>query len=255
MSTKRACIFCGGTPLTKEHVVGRWARRFDKAAQASIVQICHREGRSREQNEWSALPYDRRARVVCAACNNGWMSQLESAASGLLHPDELDKRFLPEAEQALLARWALKTALVLNASQQPSRRVVSPEFTSRFGREQLLPAGVEVWLGSYEGSDERRPAFASVGLDVDHRQDTARGWRDLAVMTVVVGPFVFQVSLLDPKTGIDSMTRTFPPATRMCRLWPTGSARWYRHPGLSSDEVLAFAEQITTALRNAAVAA
>jgi hypothetical protein len=255
MSTKRSCIFCCGTPLTKEHVVGKWARRFDAAGQASIVQICDREGQSREQSQWSARPYDRQARVVCAACNNGWMSRLEDAASRFLRPDDLDKRFLAENEQESLSLWALKTALVHNASQQPNRRVVPPEFAVRFGREQRLPSGVEVWLGSYGGSDDRRPAYTSIGLDVDNRQDTGRGWRDIAVMTFVVGPFVFQVSVLDPKTGIDSITRTFPPGTRICRLWPTGSVRWYRGPGLSSDEVLAFAEQVTTALRNGAVAA
>jgi len=183
------------------------------------------------------------------------MSDLEDAASRLLWPDDLDGRFLAEAEQEALALWALKTAFVLNASQQAARRVVPPECALRFASELRILPGVEVWLGSYADSLNMRPAFMSIGLDFDNRQDTARGWRDLAVMTFVVGPFVFQVSVAGPRTGIDSMNRTFPPGTRICRLWPTGSVRWYRDPGLSSDEVLAFAEQITTALRNAAAAA
>lgn len=53
---------------------------------------------------------------VCKACNGGWMSTLEVAALPILSPADTAAP-LSEAHQVVLARWFLKTAAVLNASQ------------------------------------------------------------------------------------------------------------------------------------------
>lgn len=253
---KRACTFCGDTPLTKEHVVGDWAGRFADSDQRSIVQLCDREGERRDQREWNARAYDRQARVVCAICNGGWMSDLEAQVSPLLMPDQLDGRPLTHAEQTLLAVWSMKTTLVLNAAETPDRRVIAPEVARRFGSERQVPRGAEVWITSYTGSEDERPALAGLGIDLDDRQDPLRGWRDIAVTTFVVGPFVFQVFLAVPELEIESLTRTFPPGTHISRLWPIEEpVTWRLHPGLGRDSVIAFAEQITNALLSAAVSA
>ncbi len=124
----RTCIFCGGRPLTKEHVVGNWAGRFGDSDQLEIVHLADREGEPRpprNSRSWSARAYDRQARVVCETCNNGWMSDLEAAVSPLLDAGELDGRPLSRIEQTLLAAWATKTTLTLNAAEPPESRVGS----------------------------------------------------------------------------------------------------------------------------------
>lgn len=256
MSTRaiRTCIFCGRTPLTKEHVVGDWAGRFADAEQRSIVHLSDREGEAREIREWNARAYDRQARIVCAACNNGWMSDLETRASALLVPDELDGRTLGHDEQTLLATWAIKTVLVLNAAESRLRRAIPPEAAIDFGHDRRVPVNTEVWIASYTGDDDQLPALVGLGIDLDNRQDSSRGWRDLAVTTFLVGPFVFQVFFAVPKLGSTRLTRAFPPHTHISKLWPiTEPVTWRRRPGLNRDEVIAFGEQITTALRYAAL--
>jgi hypothetical protein len=63
---------------------------------------------------------------VCAACNNGWMSQLEDNARPVL-VDMIEGRrqvsFLTDAEAKLLARWAAKTSYMLNSSANFNLRV------------------------------------------------------------------------------------------------------------------------------------
>jgi hypothetical protein len=249
VSKVRTCIFCGRTPLTKEHVVGDWARRFADSDQRPILQLCDREGEARDEREWTARAYDRQARVVCASCNNGWMSDLETQVSLLLAPDTLDGRPLCHDEQTLLATWAMKTALVLNAAETPDRRVIPSEVARRFGRDQQIPEHTEIWITSYTGSDDQLPAFAGLGIDLDNRQDSHRGWRDLAVTTFLVGPFVFQVFFARPELGTMSLTRVFPPNTHIPRLWPIAElVTWRLSPGLGRDGVIAFAEQITASL-------
>lgn len=148
---KRTCIFCGGAPLTKEHLHGRWAARFADREQRNILQRSDREGERPQPDDmrrWKARAYDRQARVVCEVCNCGWMSDLETAVSLLLDPEALDGRALDLKEQILLATWAMKTALTMDAAQSPDERVIPFEVARRFGRDRQLPDGAQVWMAS-----------------------------------------------------------------------------------------------------------
>ncbi len=72
--------------------------------------------------------------------------------------------------------------------------------------------------------------------------------------TFVVGPFVFQVFLAVPTLGTTALKRTFPPGTCIPRLWPIESpVTWHSNPRLGPVDVVAFAEQITAALRGSDV--
>lgn len=253
----RACIFCGRTPLTKEHLIGRWAGRFVDRERRNIFQRSDREGEPPQPGDtrrWQANSYDRQARVVCEDCNGGWMSDLETAVSLLLDPEALDGRQLDPKEQALLATWAMKTALTMDAAQSPHDRVIPFEVARRFGRDRQLPDGAQVWMASYTGGDDQIPAFAGLGIDLDDRQNPRRGWRDIAVSTFVVGPFVFQVFSAIRALGSTALERTFSPGPHIARLWPIEDPAIWRHqPGLGGADVIAFSEQITASLRGSIV--
>jgi hypothetical protein len=63
---------------------------------------------------------------VCAECNNGWMSTLETAAMPVMKPLIEGKGNLYKcrgAEARILGRWAAKTAYVLNAASAYSLKV------------------------------------------------------------------------------------------------------------------------------------
>ena len=253
----RTCIFCRGTPLRKEHLVGRWAGRFADKEQRDILQRSDREGEPQQPGDtrqWRARAYDRQACVVCEPRNSGWMSDLETAVSLLLDVSALDGRPLNPDERSLLATWAMKTALTMDAAQPPENRVIPSDVALSFGRDRQLPDGTRVWIASYTGTDDQIPAFAGLGIDLDDRQNPRRGWRDLAVSTFVVGPFVFQVFSAMAALGTTTLERTFPPGTHIARLWPIQEPAIWRHqPGLGAAEVVAFAEQIPALLRGSLV--
>ncbi|HEX8155861.1 MAG TPA: hypothetical protein VF526_00635, partial [Solirubrobacteraceae bacterium] len=79
------CIFCGSVgKLSKEHVVPRWV---GSAFPSSEREILHRfawvSGEPESHSpisgvDFDAPPFTWQARVVCAECNNGWMSSLEA---------------------------------------------------------------------------------------------------------------------------------------------------------------------------------
>lgn len=253
----RLCIFCGASPVTSEHLIGRWTARFTDAEQRDIVQRSDREGeisRHEDQRRWRARAYDRQAGIVCKACNTGWMSELEFAVSRLLEPGALAGRVLTQDEQTLLATWAMKTALTMNAAQPLDQRTIPVEIARAFGRHRDLPEGSRVWLASYTGAENQIPAFIGLGIDLDDRQDNRRGWRDLSFSTFVVGPFVFQVFCGSPTLGEMELKRA--PEARIVQLWPIGPpAIWRASPGFDGAGVVWFAEEVPVSLRGAIVIA
>src|SRR5215469_6213936 len=89
MTRPPGCIFCGKKPLTKEHVWPKWLRpyvphdlkNFETADAAIEIDSV-----SPKFKKIDGDPRNRAVRVVCAECNNGWMSQLQEAVKPLLLP-------------------------------------------------------------------------------------------------------------------------------------------------------------------------
>lgn len=80
---------------------------------------------------------------VCKACNGGWMSALEVAALPILVPSDPSAPITPR-DQGLLARWLLKTAAVLNSSQNYRLMLPAPVRHSAAGDPH---ADVKIFLG------------------------------------------------------------------------------------------------------------
>ena len=83
IKTQRACAFCGSDKdLTREHVWPRWAQDLVGAEPAPYVAAVEKE----ITRVWTASPATLTVRLVCRACNNGWMARLEHAARPVLTP-------------------------------------------------------------------------------------------------------------------------------------------------------------------------
>jgi hypothetical protein len=88
----------------------------------------------------------RRLRVVCAKCNNGWMSQLEHDVKGLLAGPIAgeEERLWSAADRIRIAVWIEKTCMV----NEYSAPVVATTFPQRnhLMRTQHPSDGLAVWI-------------------------------------------------------------------------------------------------------------
>ena len=103
----RQCIFCGGGGLTNEHAWPQWI--LNEQDPFGIVVESDGEHVRTLVGPKAAI----KLKVVCAACNNGWMSDLEAKAKPVLGPlidGQRSRLGLPE--QALLNICLTKTAMV-----------------------------------------------------------------------------------------------------------------------------------------------
>jgi hypothetical protein len=142
----RRCLFCSSDANSLEDAWPRWITNQFKASQ--FVE-CQAERRGVQLKPWRVHQPELAVRCVCRPCNNGWMSQLEVQARRFLQPMLIgDRCGLDMASQTTIAVWSLKTAMVLEALDQPHQRAYS-----QLEREQLrtlsaIPWRTSVWLAT-----------------------------------------------------------------------------------------------------------
>ena len=179
-----------------------------------------------------------RVKYLCAGCNNGWMSNLETAVRPLMGAMINDLAVLLDRDQQqLIATWALKTAMVFECMNDTGEW-----FYSQADRRHLLtilspPAkDTIIWLGRHQGS---RQAFAegkklSGGKPI---QNVALG--EGSVMTLALGHLAIQVFTMKrrPEHQAIPITLNIKPGkwdASLIQIWPTVPAfRW--PPRLSFD--------------------
>jgi hypothetical protein len=123
------CLFCGGSlsgeQRTREHIFPRWLlRRYEwgKDGIAPMHASPDFELISGRIHRLSDLVEGR----ICRDCNGGWMSRLEVEVQPILTPLIDATRPLESndgAARLVLARWAAKSAYVLNWSANYPRKV------------------------------------------------------------------------------------------------------------------------------------
>lgn len=135
VTTNRRCIFCGGTPLTKEHVFPRWAHRLITGADPkghAVIPDSYafseigpalwddQDGGEVEviDNKPGRLAVNGphlQTKSVCASCNNGWMSDLEAEVMPLISRLMQGQQVKASKDEAsTLVRWAQKTCATLH---------------------------------------------------------------------------------------------------------------------------------------------
>lgn len=141
--SKRSYVFCGGSPLTREHVFPQWLasvlpeqERFRGQDLAEVYpnQTKAAEPVHREMKEKFTSTTVRR---VCAPCNHGWMGDLERAArptlTRLIQGELLRIR---AKEQACLAFWAAKTSLMFEFTNTVGISATPDQYKHVFDRRE-----------------------------------------------------------------------------------------------------------------------
>ncbi|MFF7198604.1 hypothetical protein ACFZAM_33465 [Streptomyces sp. NPDC008079] len=210
----RTCVFCGATPLTKEHVLPRWLKDAFEPSMLPRVRYVTISQKGRRFREAPLL--DQQVRVVCATCNNGWMNNLEEGVRRLL-PAVIrgEVRVLSLDDQRALVTWWLKTMLMFQHTHPAEDQTAIPAedyaaFHTDRAPSHLMTARLA--LMPYLADD-------SIPI-VDTRyqgygDELGRGW----VGTLKIGCAVMQVLRLGPvEDGL--RPAPFPNTAKARVVWP-----------------------------------
>ena len=221
----KECAFCPATAnLTAEHIISEWIE--DLFPGKSTVK--YKDGRGRIA-EWDTEKIDWKARVVCASCNNGWMSDIEAQrAKPVLTPLITGEQiWIPITQETArsIAIFAFKTAVVMDHAY---RRNEEPWFPSRlrygFRENQSIPSGLEMWMCAASGL--RKLIYLESGYYAGNLTPTYPVYS--YVCTVAIGHFVFQLhsgkhfgyTKLYPLPDFDAIAVQFWPHLRSGMVWP-----------------------------------
>ena len=238
----RTCAFCDGSSTTREHIWPNWARRrLSAAATPHHVQV-QQDDQVGRPRLWAQVPFSMTVKAVCADCNNGWMSDLQAIAKPLLEAMlEERSRGFDEQDQAILARWALKTAMMVDQTQAPQHRVIPPEEYQHLRSVGRPSANVRVWLASYTGEAlHGLGRMFGLDADMDAGPDPARGHRDLWGAAITVGAGVLEIFGTELHAVLNRLDLQ---GVGVWEIWPyEGPVAWSPRPGFDDEQLVAFAD-------------
>ena len=173
----KPCIFCGQLGGNEEHIVSRWILRDlgmyslkSKMGFGNQIPSGEMEEISQPQRLGSFVTDS-----ICATCNNGWMSRLESQVKPLLSP--LLAETWPINDRALLSglflqshiisRWLLKTACTFGTkmSVEVPDFIRSKLYQGRMHPEVMVDLSLNDQSGLYVGMSRSWNCYAGGKMD------------------------------------------------------------------------------------------
>ncbi len=190
----RSCVFCGRPANSKEDAFPQW-----------LSEVIPGEGvfrTDRGEDQWATKGFSVTVRQVCREhCNNGWMSDLETASRDVLIQLVRGENCRLDADaQRAVAVWGYKTALMVSLALRNSP--VPQGHYETFYDTREPPEGTQVWLAAHAWGQRdvlqagrlqpQRMEYATA----DGRPGELHGYR----LTLNVAALVFHISY-DPYGG------------------------------------------------------
>lgn len=226
----RTCIFCGGRPLSKEHIFPKWLHpllpKTGRLNHQSLFQLDTIEGTEARTKTSSGESYAGRLRVVCERCNNGWMSQLQEEVIPVLGPVvQGDPMTLSRRQLHALSAWVAMFVMVTEW------RAMNVQFvaTSRnerysFRANGQVPRSWRIWMASSSLGDELEQ-FQRTTLPISSKNGAGVGVTSSGKpvpnthsTTIRIGRLLVHVLGSIHKDWI--RRQTFPRRSPMQQIWP-----------------------------------
>ena len=187
----RLCIFCGADADSREHIFPNWVNEVIVADGADARQFLILGGELVQERGYTAKNVaSQTARIVCTACNHGWMSSLEHEIKPVIGPMIVNRKVrLDPGQQLLIARWAIKTSMVAESVQYGENSFAQEERELiRIGT--TIPIRPRVSLAAYDMSEPNATRYTR-GQGVVNRD--GQFFADFYTHTLQIGHLVLSV--------------------------------------------------------------
>ncbi len=229
------CLFCGGNGLSKEHFWPQWASdllgpRATGAAYVEDFSVRTSKTGTTLSNTRKQRPghvVTKKLRIVCAKCNNEWMSVLESSVKPFVAPMMRGESLSLGGElQHLFVQW-VSLKLLVAEQNRPAESIWGQGDRDAFLRERTIPTGMTVWIAQCYSNFWRNAYLrhaAILGKERDARP--ADGRKNSQVTAFGIGE-LFVLAMASTANGVD-LGSFFVFDERFLRIWPTSGEelRW-----------------------------
>lgn len=175
--------------------------------------------------QWPMSAIDLTAKVVCKACNEGWMSNLEQRHAMPAMTDLIigkTELISLQLRTDAIARFAFKTAVIIDHMQR-DEPFFPRSARHHFAKSLKIPRDVRMWIAGYLPMSSGSVNACYHGASVDSNRKL-----DLYVCTYAVGHLAFQVvaakctgiRAFDPRPGFEYSAVPIWPAVPQGVSWP-----------------------------------
>jgi len=219
------CIFCGGAPVTREHIIPKWVRSIVGVPEGKLNRrtVAHHSvnGEDRESVRLMNVdsnPLTIQVRLVCKSCNGGWMEADRDAVGPLVAGQKVT---LGASERKKVARWACKTMMTAELSDPYTEGVIPQQNRSLLFDVREPPPGTMVFLGN---SDTERIEWGSTS-GVSRYADGEPDGAFMHSMNLTIGRAELLVFTAEPPMHIGQLLVMMPLAeqlafNKMMPIWP-----------------------------------
>lgn len=195
----RTCVFCGGTPVTNEHVYRQEMANILKDLGGEYTWVDYHSGRTRALPAGVTPFTEATVKRMCAPCNNGWMNAIDLRAEPVLR-DLVNgvSRSVTKNEATRIASWAAKTCMA-RSYMEPIRSITDNDL-SRMFHQHKAPPDWRVYVGRIPNVGLTSRFDYSVGGLEPYPPGSATftdATISLAQLTLALGPFVVTVIGVD----------------------------------------------------------
>ena len=151
----KKCIFCAGSNLSKEHFWPNWMGSFfertdhDKNVREVYESKEKQPHLPKKKINRPGRIISKKLRVVCASCNNGWMSNLEEKVKPtLLSILEKKALLLDRESMSNLSKWITMKVFIAEQSE-PETQLTSEEELYLFKKNLEIPNYLRIYIGRH----------------------------------------------------------------------------------------------------------
>lgn len=242
----RTCMFCQEQASSKEDIWPQWLTKRFSLSDASLMEA---ERGGHKLGTWQKrTPQLLLARCVCGNCNSGWMSKLEVEMKPIVE-SILDEQLsvLDVSSQAVIAVWAIKTAMALEALYPEREFFYSKGERQNMRAVSAIPERTSIWIAKCVN----QPNIYSAGKDL--RTAPGNNEAKAYVTTMAFGSLAIQVASirtlakLPKEIQITYDSREGQWDKTLLRVWPKipYSQQWPPSYGLDGERGL---EELTERL-------
>lgn len=171
--------------------------------------------------------FDWRVKVVCAACNNSWMSDIESQHAEPVLTPLIEGRSVSvnSAVARSVAIFTFKTAAVIDyAHSAPEGPFFSNRIRYAFRQQLAIPSNTQMWMGGFEKHRKK----IKLHTVQHHGKLTPSQPVSMFVFTCALGFLVLQLvhvkvigtASFTPAPGFDTSMAPFWPEPYPGLMWP-----------------------------------
>ena len=181
------CVFCNSQgSLTKEHIFPDWLAQYFPKSHGFTDHLTKSPSRGIVKGRLNrpGAVHSKKLRVVCAECNNGWMSRMqEDAKPYLLRMAQRESLDFSKKERDVILKWIVMFCMVLEFADEDSK-VIYQKHREQFCKDRTIIGDWQVWIGKYVPEGNHAFQFNRFGARFYDKSDQEVGYLQLAGFTL-----------------------------------------------------------------------